>query len=398
MFEQDVIEAKFGDAIYEMTGLYPAMLSGVAKLLWFKDNANEKYRRISKIMNLNDWWTYKLSGAFCSDRSSASTTMFYDLKTGKWSDEVLSAFGLDPALLPQILESGSRAGPLSDEYRSSLGLRAVDVVLGGPDTQCGLLGSGCLLEDETGIVAGATAPCQMISTNSAGGAKKQILVGAYMLPGKFVYETNAGQCGVVYDWAVRTYVGEEQDAFTRAESMLSETNAGPSGIDSYIGSQIMLLEKIHILKPSVVTFPSPVMPPFFKAEPSIFLKSALEEVAFAISHNLAILESFTKRSSAYASLTGGMARSRTFCNILSNALAKPVRVSSEADGTMLGAALCAMVGSGAYTSLEDAAKGALRSGPTAEPDESVAGDYAEARAKWKDFYMKILELVEDGKM
>jgi sugar (pentulose or hexulose) kinase len=238
----------------------------------------------------------------------------------------------------------------------------------------------------------------MVLPNPEGGGKKEVLIGAYMTPGKFVMETNAGQSGLVYDWAVKTFVGAGDNAYADAERMLSGVERGPTGVSSYLGSQIMMLQKIHVLKPSVLVFPSPMLPPFFKTDASVLLKASLEEVAFAIASNLELLEAFSKQKASVIGLNGGMSRNKTFCDVLSNAVNRPVQVSKQADGTMLGASLCAMVGSQVYPDFETASKEAVHIGRVANPDPSVAAEYSEAKTKWKDTYFTILGLVEEGKM
>jgi len=394
-FEQDVIDDKLD--VYEITGLYPPMLFGLSKLLWFKDNAPQRFESISKMMNLNDWWVYRLSGSFSTDHCSASTTGMYDIRKSRWSEEILSAFGLDSKLLPDLLNSGSRVGPLKNEFRQRLGLGNAGVIVSGPDTQCGLMGAGCLANHELGVVAGATGVCQMISTSPSVPRARRMFLGNYLTPGKYAAECNAGQCGLSYDWAVKAYVGEGGSAYARAEEMVSRAGPSPTGIMSFVGSQIMDPEKLHLMRPSVTMFSSPVIPPFSRVDPSTLLKAVLEEACFSISCNMDILEELVGETPSSLRVTGGLIRSKSFCRTLSDVTAKRVHVSSEADGTILGAALGAMVGSGTYGSYEEAAREAVRTGTVVEPGESTSKDYVEAKRRWKELYLEITALTEEGK-
>jgi sugar (pentulose or hexulose) kinase len=394
-FEQDVIDEKLGE-LYEITGLYPPMLFGLSKLLWFKDNAPQRFRSISKVMNLNDWWIYRLSGSFSTDHCSASTTGMYDIRKSKWSEEILSTFGVDSKLLPEIQNSGSRVGPLKKEFECGLGLGDASVIVSGPDTQCGLMGAGCLSNHDLGIVAGATGVCQMISTSSSVPRDRRIFLGNYLTPGKFAAECNAGQCGLSYDWAVKTYAGGGPD-YAKAEEWVSRAGSNPTGIMSFVGSQIMNPEKLHLMRPSVTLFSSPVIPPFSRVDNGTLLKAVLEEACFSISCNMDILEELVGETRSSLRATGGLIRSKSFCRTLSDVTAKRVYVSSEVDGTILGAALGAMVGSGTYGSYEEAARNAVRTGMIVEPDESTSKDYNEAKRRWKELYLEITELTEEGK-
>ena len=395
-FEQDVIDEKLCE-LYEITGLYPPMLFGLSKLLWFKDNAPGRFESISKFMNLNDWWIYRLSGSFSTDHSSASTTGLYDIRTSKWSDVVLSTFGLDQKLLPEVSNPGTRVGSLNDEFRRSLGLGNADVIVSGPDTQCGLAGAGCLSNHELGVVAGATGVCQMISTSSSVPRDRRMFLGNYLTTGKYAAECNAGQCGLSYDWAVKTYVGAGGPAYPTAEEMVSKIGPAPTGIMSFIGSRLMDPEKLHLMRPSVTLFSSPVIPPFSRVDPGALLKAVLEEACFSISCNMDILEELVEERPSTLGVTGGLTRSISFCRTLCDVTGKRVRVSSEADGTIIGAALGAMVGSGTYGNYEAAVREAVHTRGVIEPNESASKDYVESKRRWKELYLEITELTEEGK-
>jgi len=394
-FEQDVIDDRL--EVYEITGLYPPMLFGLSKLLWFRDIAPQRFKSISKVMNLNDWWVYRLSGSFSTDHCSASTTGMYDIRKSRWSEEIQSAFGLNSKLFPEIHNSGSSVGSLKNEFRQSLGLEDASVIVSGPDTQCGMAGAGCWSNHELGVVAGATGVCQMISTSPSVPRGRRIFLGNYLTPGKYVAECNAGQCGLSYDWAVKTYAGVGSSGYAKAEELVSRAGPGPTGIMSFVGSQIMDPEKLHLMRPSVTLFSSPVIPPFSRVDTATLLKAALEEACFSISCNMGILEELVGDAPSSLRVTGGLTRSRSFCRILSDAAAKLVRVSSQADGTILGAALGAMIGSGTYGSYDEAIRETVHAGKVLEPDESTSKDYNEAKRRWKELYLEITALTEEGK-
>ena len=57
-----------------------------------------------------------------------------------WAVDILEAVGLDPALLPSLVDAGTRVGALRDD---ELGLPlGIDVIAGGGDTQLAATGAG----------------------------------------------------------------------------------------------------------------------------------------------------------------------------------------------------------------------------------------------------------------
>ncbi len=394
-FEQGAFIDAAGDQTQEVTGLYPPMLFCLPKLLWFKENTPSLYQKIAKIMNLNDWWTYTLSGAYLTDQSSASTTGLFNIRKHNWSEELLGAFGLDSTMLPEVHESGKAAADLSGEFREALGIGKAVVVLAGPDTQCGLLGTGSVSPGDLGVVAGATSPCQEVVESLPTTLGKRLLVGEYLLPGKYVAESNAGPCGLLYDWAVKLYAGADEDPYRRAEQLISRTADGPTGVLSMLGGQIMILEKMHVLRPAVSVFPSPLMGDMDRADPGVFLKAVIEELCYAASCNVDAVEEFTGVSASRLRLTGGMARNGAFLRILSSTSGKDVCASLDPNGTLVGVALCGMVGSGQYASLHEACQKTELMNPPVHPDDS-SQRYSEAKQRWKGLYLKMLGLAEDG--
>jgi sugar (pentulose or hexulose) kinase len=238
----------------------------------------------------------------------------------------------------------------------------------------------------------------MVTATRPPGSGKKVFVGSYILPEKYVVESNAGQGGLSYDWAVRTYVGTGAEAYSAAEEAISGEASGPTGMLSLIGSQVMNLDELHLMRPSMTVFPSPIVPPFFKASAGTFLKAALEEVCYSISCNIDIVEGSAAASTGLVRATGGMTRCKPFCGLLSDVTSKRVLVSSEANGTLLGAALCAMVGSGMYSGYEDAVRRTIRTKAVFDPDKATAEEYAEAKQRWKELYLLITSLIEEGKL
>ena len=394
-FEQGNFVEAAGDQTHEVTGLYPPMLFCIPKLLWFKENAPTLHERVAKIMNLNDWWAYSLSGAFLTDPASASTTGIFDIKKSMWSGELMDTFGLDASMLPDVRDSGQVAGELKPEFRSSLELGRTQVVLAGPDTQLGLLGAGCIRPGEVGIVAGATSPVQEVVETLPTTLGRKLLIGSHLLPGRFVVESNAGPCGLLYDWAVRLYAGTGADAYRKAEQLFAKLDAGPTGIFSMLGAQVMVLEKTHVLKPAVSVFPSPLMGGIDGADPGLFLKAVIEELCYAASCNVDEVEEFTGISAPAIKLVGGLVRNKEFIRILSDASGRDVLPCLHPDGTLVGGALCGMVGAGQHANLTDACQKTELVGASVHPDDK-SQSYLEAKKKWRDLYFKMLALAEDG--
>ena len=87
----------------------------------------------------------RLTGALVTDPSDASSTNAYDQAAGTWSDELIAAAKLPPALFPQIVPSTTVVGTVTADAAAQTGLRqGTPVVVGGGDGPMGALGAGVL--------------------------------------------------------------------------------------------------------------------------------------------------------------------------------------------------------------------------------------------------------------
>jgi rhamnulokinase len=88
----------------------------------------ERLARASRLLTIGDAFNYWLSGQAVVEESNASTTQLYDPRARQWATELLIAADIPPRLLPQIVPSGTRLGPLKAELARELGMPAMEVV------------------------------------------------------------------------------------------------------------------------------------------------------------------------------------------------------------------------------------------------------------------------------
>jgi xylulokinase len=128
---------------YHLTGNgFPAPLYSIFKIMWYRDNEPEMFRRIARVIGTKDYINVRLTGRIATDFSYASGSGVYDLVNWAYSDRLLDASGIDPALFPAILPSTEVIGALTRQAASELGLpEQVKVVAGGVDNSCMALGA-----------------------------------------------------------------------------------------------------------------------------------------------------------------------------------------------------------------------------------------------------------------
>ena len=99
-----------------------------------------------------------LCGRQATDYTMASCTSLFDQKTLNWSDELFESAGLDKALFPEALPSGTVLGGVTEGATKKTGLKkGTPVILGGHDYICASLAVGAFVPDVIMAVTGTWA-------------------------------------------------------------------------------------------------------------------------------------------------------------------------------------------------------------------------------------------------
>lgn len=79
-------------------------------------------------LGIGDAFNYWLSGVPRWEESLASTTQLYDPRTHDWSAHLLNRLGWPDSLLPQVVRSGTRLGPIRPDLAAETGIGPVEVI------------------------------------------------------------------------------------------------------------------------------------------------------------------------------------------------------------------------------------------------------------------------------
>ena len=87
------------EQIARITGLAPHEMYSLPKLMWLKAHVPALFAKAKRVLLMEDFVVWHLTGVAQIDHSLASRTMGFDVQNLTWSDEILRAAGLDPALM-----------------------------------------------------------------------------------------------------------------------------------------------------------------------------------------------------------------------------------------------------------------------------------------------------------
>ncbi len=352
------IAEKIGPQLLQETGCWPLPLHASARLLWLKKQQPDKFSQAQTVFGMGEWLTWRLSGVRAIDATLASATGLFHLTEKAWCWQLIDELGLPRAIFPPLIDAGCAVGELTADAAAHLGMKpGVVVAMGGADTQCSLLGGGVIAPGDVAVVAGTTAPVQVVLEKPAYDPNGKSLGSYHVVPGRWVLESNGGGMGYSLSLMARMLFPEAPEPELRllAEAALSE--AGAAGMLSTMGAEVMNMRAPsmpmgHLTLSHMACAHDP-------APRRHLVRALVEGCACAVRANLEQLDSILTpdlggTNPAFITLCGGMSRSAVFGQLLANIAAREVVVPQTHQTSALGAAICAAVATGDYADFASA--------------------------------------------
>ena len=354
--EAKAIEEKFGlKAVYEITGQtevpagYPA-----PKVLWLKNNAPEIFEKVDKIVLLEDYLLYRITGKFVCEKSLYSSTLYLDIRTGEYWQDMLSFIGIDETRLPKLCESGERVG----EYNGAV------VCTGALDQISGFIGSGIvregLVSEMTGTALAVCALSRKIPPYFEG-----IKVPAYYVAkDKYCLLMWAPTAGMVMEWYRKNFY---QNA--NYKEIDQEAEKVPFGSEGLTISPNM---RGSVMPANDSDLKGGVYGIDLKHTRGHFTRAIMESIACLLRQYLEYLSIPVEEVVSI----GGGAKSPLWRQIKADITGKKVVTLKNKETGCLGTAIYAGYGYGLYENIDSAVKGLVETNTVTKPktDKTVADE------------------------
>lgn len=332
------------DGFYRRTGL-PELTGALplAKLLWLKENEPQVLASAHKVLLLEDYLLFWLTGQFVSERSLQTSTGWFSLEEDEIWPEALTAVGAAPELLPRLVECGEPVGCILPGPARQLGLEPdVTVVAGAMDQTAAALFAGCTRPGAVTETTGTALVAAACTDRPCFEGAHRVTVYRHALPGKFLYLLIGNTAGMALRWF--------RDEFCRD---LPPGGAGYAALDE-LARQAPLgcggLVFLPFLAGSVDPEACPGARGVFlgaglASNRAHFARAVLEAVAFLLRDFLELLEQRGCPAKTLTSLGGG-ARSAVWMEIKADVCGRPMFAAECSEATSGGAALLAGWGAG----------------------------------------------------
>jgi autoinducer 2 (AI-2) kinase len=386
--------------IYEQGGDWVSITSP-ARFLWIAAHEPDTFRRIAHIGMLSDWVLYRLTGRFVTDPSSGSSSNLFDLRARTWSAASLDLVGLSSSVVPEVLEPGTVVGPLTARAADETGLASgTPVVVGGADTQLGLVGIGVVAPDRLTLVGGSFWQLTVVTDAPLIDPQARVRTLCHAVPGQWMTEGIGFYCGIAMRWfrdafceaEVAAAARRSVDAYVVMEEAAAAVPPGSEGITA-IFSNVMDAKRWVQASPSFLGFD--VDRPA-ASNRAACIRALEEQAAYTARGHLEIISELTGDSYRELVFTGGAAKGALWPQIVADVVGLPVHVPAVKESTALGAAIYAGIGAGLYRDLAEVTGSLVRLERTFEPGAAAGRTYDERYAAWRALYPRILDLSEEG--
>jgi xylulokinase len=367
----------------------PALTSFTAgNILWVRNNEPEIYKRCRHILLPKDYLRYKLTGKYGAEASDASGMNLLDIKSRKWSDEVVRKLEIDPTLLPDVYESHEVAGAITPEAAALTGLSAgTTVVYGGGDNMAAAIGTGVVDKGKAFVTIGTSGVLYAHSTSATVDSSGRVNTFCAAADKAWAVFGCSLSAGMSLQWLRNNFFlpemkvaeGLGQDPYNL---MTAQAERVPIGSNRLIFMPYLMGERSPLLDPNARAVFFGLSAIHNKYD---MLRSVMEGVVFALRQSLDVLRDMGVEFSEI-NATGGGGTSPLWRQMIADIFELPVITIKNREGPALGAAILAGVGAGLFPSVSEACKLIINTNPPQDPITENSKKYNPYYNLFRDLY------------
>ncbi|TXT41941.1 MAG: gluconokinase [Spirochaetes bacterium] len=323
--------------LYRFTGCPMNSIYPIAKIAWLREEEPLVFRHAARFVSIKEYVAKDIIGRWAVDYSMASASGLFDVAAHRWHGPALEAVGIAEANLSTPVSGTCTFTLIDNSPLADLGLsKVLPIFLGAGDGPLANLGSGAV---EVGAIN--------IDLGTSGAAR--CTTGAAV-----VDETASLWCFCLDEtrWAYGGIVTNVGNAYQWLASSVAEVSGmSPEAAFEFLNAKAKAIEP--------------------GSKGLLFMPYLRKAVAYDLK---TIIELMDRRGPtlAHIVLTGGLSRSLVVPDILADVLGREIRIPSQNEGSIAGAAILGFMGLGMEAWFGDGNAGA-----SVYPDRGRSAIYAE---------------------
>lgn len=348
-----------------------------SKLKWVKDNEPELFEQVYKAMLPGDFVAMKMSGEVNTTTSGLSEGIFWDFKSKGLADKLLDYYGVDPNILPDIVDTFSVQGQLTASAAKELGLQeGTKIAYRAGDQPNNAFSLNVLNAGEVAATAGTSGVVYGIIESPEYDPLSRVNTFVHVNHTKKAERYGVLLCvngtGILNSWLQRNMV--EGTSYEEMNEMAMRAPIGADGL-SFIpfGNGAERIMENNNIGGSLNGLN------FNRHNQSHILRAGQEGIVFALNYGFNIMKEMGMELNTIRAGHANMFLSPLFREAFANITSATVELYNT-DGAQ-GAARGAGVGAKVYANYEEAFRG-LKSIETIEPSPPLFGAYEDAYENW----------------
>ena len=385
------IKQETEEIVIKITGC-PVTYAHGPKILWWKNERPDIYKKIDKFILPTTYVTGRLAGLKASDAYIDYTHLhfsgFGDVYNKKWSDELLERFGVDKNKMPQIVEPWKIVGHLTREAAEQCKMPAgIPIAAGCGDQAATSLGAGVVRKGIIFDVAGTASVFSCCVDSFKPDVRNKTLIYARsVIKDLWVPLAYINGGGLCLSWFRDQLTGKGNIAeYEELEKEAMGIVPGCEGLlfvphfsgrvcpnNPYVRGSWIGLNWVH--------------------HRGHMYKSIMEGIAYEYSCYLkALKELLGDISFTSVYVIGGGSKSPLFNSVKADVLGIPYTTLSKSDTATLGSAVVAGYGAGIYNSIENTIEKMIEKKNEIQPDINNHNIYK----KYVPIYEGLFKALED---
>jgi xylulokinase len=392
------LAAQIGEARLIELVLNPALENfTLPKMLWVREREPRLWERVRTVLLPKDYVRLRLTGERATDVADASGTLLLAVGERAWSNEMLARTGIERSMLPAVYESIEVCGRVSAAGAAATGLRAgTPVVAGAGDQAAGAVGLGVVRPGSVSATIGTSGVVFAATDRPALDRKGRVHTFCHAIPGRWHVMGVTQAAGLSLRWFRDRFgagggdeAGDDGGGRDAYEILSDEAAGAPPGADGLVWTPYLMGERTPHLDPQARAALVGLTMSHTRAH---VIRAILEGVAFSLRDTLTIFAEMNVPVSGIK-LGGGGARSALWRQIQADVYGQTVELVEAEEGAAYGAALLAGVGSGAWSTVDEACEAAVRVRARIEPDAARASLMNERYRAYRAVYPALRDVM-----
>lgn len=321
----------------------------IAMLLWVKENEPDIWKNISKILFPKDYVRFRLTGTEVTDNVDAQGTLLFNTLEGKWDERLISVVPLKKEILPETVQPTEVVGKVTKEGAQWSGLKTgTPVIAGTTDTLLEILASGARKPGDCTVKLATFGRICVITEKPF--SDEKLITYSYIIPGLWYPGTGTKSFASSLKWFRDHFCRDIHKSANAFSLMENEARDIPPGADGLI------------FHPYLQGEGSPYNDPLLRGSfigltlhhrRGHLIKALLEGTSFSLLDSLTLLKEKGIKIKGPLRFIGGGTKSTVWLNILADILGRNGVIPRATDAS-LGAALLAGIGTGIFSTVEEA--------------------------------------------